>query len=448
MNINIMEEKNLFSLINTTQDIQELDVLFNVYFVYTGARESFLLESANFLHRPDTISVVNSLLLISYKMGLLSCMENATYKRYFIAKSKSMANYITEVSENPELMDDILGKYLGFVCLGQDYSNLNIDRTAVNYFITDTNKKIIPFKAFVCESTNVNEKVIHSIEQDIIYMTNKINKDITITYELTEFKANSIFVRIDNLENSNLNYIQNNYINYSEDLYNYWTSYPNKLKQLFEKAKDSPKLYKKYKNIFTTIWNLFIAQNMSTELEPEITGNDIILSMKEFDELLDRTYGFILSEKQVLDIWDKFVTEKKSSINKQTRLVDVHVKYIRPEYTNLSKWIEDPSNVYIGRGGVLLLDTNGKGKQRYPTQSSIWANPFKLNKDGTLEEIISKYEIYIRKKLSSNEISKEELDNLKGKTLGCWCVKDELVFYNKCKKYVCHGEIILKILHG
>lgn len=69
-------------------------------------------------------------------------------------------------------------------------------------------------------------------------------------------------------------------------------------------------------------------------------------------------------------------------------------------------------NVYIGR-------------------PSKWGNPFTIGKDGNRQEVIIKYEKYIRDKpdlLNS-------LNELKDKVLGCWCSPKE-----------CHGDVLIKLL--
>ena len=74
-------------------------------------------------------------------------------------------------------------------------------------------------------------------------------------------------------------------------------------------------------------------------------------------------------------------------------------------------------DVYIGRG-------------------SKWGNPYS-HREGTLAqfvvsdraEAIAKYEDYL---LSSDDLMKS-LNELRGKTLGCWC-----------KPKSCHGDILLK----
>ena len=67
------------------------------------------------------------------------------------------------------------------------------------------------------------------------------------------------------------------------------------------------------------------------------------------------------------------------------------VQHIRPKgYENLRAWCTDESNEYIGRRGVVFID-----KKRYPEEDSVWANPYKIGKDGDRDEVLEKYEEYI-----------------------------------------------------
>jgi hypothetical protein len=77
---------------------------------------------------------------------------------------------------------------------------------------------------------------------------------------------------------------------------------------------------------------------------------------------------------------------------------------------NLKK---EPYDVYIGRG-------------------SKWGNPFKIGRDGNRKEVIEKYENYL---LNSPELMRD-LQELKGKRLGCYC-----------KPLPCHGDILVKHLN-
>ncbi len=114
-----------------------------------------------------------------------------------------------------------------------------------------------------------------------------------------------------------------------------------------------------------------------------------------------------------------------------TTIVNVKVGNIRPKYNNLKEWCEDPDNIYIGRRGIVFVD-----KMRYPLNDSIWCNPYKIDKDGTRDEVINKYEVYIRNRLINNPELKEELKKLKNKNLGCWCYPEK-----------CHGNVLMKIIN-
>ena len=118
-----------------------------------------------------------------------------------------------------------------------------------------------------------------------------------------------------------------------------------------------------------------------------------------------------------------------------TEVANVKVACIRPKYQNLKVWMEDPNNVYIGRRGIVFIDG-----VRYPPKDSIFANPFKVGKNGDREEVIAKYREYIIDKIESGEIPLEEVENLEGKTLGCWChdIKE--------KGPPCHGDVLVEIL--
>ena len=111
-------------------------------------------------------------------------------------------------------------------------------------------------------------------------------------------------------------------------------------------------------------------------------------------------------------------------------VVNVKVNYIRPEYNNLREWMSDPNNVYIARRGIVFID-----KVRFPLGDSPFCNPFKIGRDGTREEVLIKYRIYIINRLNSEPVLLEQFKQLKGKKLGCWCKPEN-----------CHGDILVELL--
>jgi hypothetical protein len=117
-------------------------------------------------------------------------------------------------------------------------------------------------------------------------------------------------------------------------------------------------------------------------------------------------------------------------------VVNCKVKYIRPEYDNLKEWMDDPDNVYVARRGVVFIKDAETGiKSRFPEESSIFANPFKIGKDGTREDVINKYRGHIISMVNNDEDFKCSLLELRGKNLGCWCCPEP-----------CHANVLLELI--
>lgn len=74
---------------------------------------------------------------------------------------------------------------------------------------------------------------------------------------------------------------------------------------------------------------------------------------------------------------------------------------------------KEPFDVYVGRPGA-------------------WGNWFQIGRDGTREEVVAKFERWIRSKPEMVAKAKREL---KGKVLGCWCSPIS----------PCHAEVLVKI---
>ena len=110
-----------------------------------------------------------------------------------------------------------------------------------------------------------------------------------------------------------------------------------------------------------------------------------------------------------------------------SRVVNVKVKYLRnpqnneKRYENLEEWVKEPDHTYIGRN----LSFYVKG-----AIGSKWRNPFSIQSYGR-NGCLKKYEEYLR----SHGTLYNELDNLNGHVLGCWCHPEP-----------CHGHIIIKLL--
>jgi hypothetical protein len=75
--------------------------------------------------------------------------------------------------------------------------------------------------------------------------------------------------------------------------------------------------------------------------------------------------------------------------------------------------------VYAGKGGPGYDVYIGRRMTQggYDLPESPWHNPFKVDEDGTLPEVLEKYEQYL---LSRPELI-DQLRERNPKTLGCWC---------------------------
>lgn len=83
----------------------------------------------------------------------------------------------------------------------------------------------------------------------------------------------------------------------------------------------------------------------------------------------------------------------------------------------------DDCDVYIGRA---MPGRDG----------STFANPFRIGVDGRREDVLAKYEAWLTRRLSEEPALHRELEQLRGKRLGCWC-----------KPHACHGDLLVRLLH-
>jgi len=89
---------------------------------------------------------------------------------------------------------------------------------------------------------------------------------------------------------------------------------------------------------------------------------------------------------------------------------------------SLKAWIESSEkNVYIGRN-VPYVDGAVHSK---------WHNPYAVKKFG-IDDSLAMYEYRVR----SDKRLWDTLDELEGKTLGCWCVPHSR----------CHGQVLFELL--
>lgn len=72
----------------------------------------------------------------------------------------------------------------------------------------------------------------------------------------------------------------------------------------------------------------------------------------------------------------------------------------------------------------------GRRNRSWEREGSIWANPYKVGDDGSLDEVLNLYRSHV---LTNRELL-FEIPNLRGHILGCWC-----------KPKGCHGDVLAEI---
>lgn len=76
----------------------------------------------------------------------------------------------------------------------------------------------------------------------------------------------------------------------------------------------------------------------------------------------------------------------------------------------------EPYDVYIGR-------------------PSKYGNPFHLGKHGSREEVLAKYEEWLRDTVEGQAVLTVARKELPGKVLGCWCAPKP-----------CHGDVLVRLI--
>lgn len=84
------------------------------------------------------------------------------------------------------------------------------------------------------------------------------------------------------------------------------------------------------------------------------------------------------------------------------------------------RW-DDPKYLYIGRYN-----------KSYGLRHSPWHNPFVMGAESERERVIELYRVYLKKRIEEGRL---DLEELRGKTLICWCAP-----------LACHGDVIRELL--
>ena len=75
-------------------------------------------------------------------------------------------------------------------------------------------------------------------------------------------------------------------------------------------------------------------------------------------------------------------------------------------------------------------------------ECSKWYNPFKIGKDGTREQVVTKYYFHVR-----NSYLYNDLHELSGKRLGCWCDIKPRTWQEIFNSPECHGQVLQRLFY-
>lgn len=194
---------------------------------------------------------------------------------------------------------------------------------------------------------------------------------------------------------------------------------------------------------YLTRWKLSARQIMPRGIGPARSQNISNVLMNELkygckysdytDDVIDKIFERPLSEYPISQSSQGSEVQQSSlppQVQQVQQVQEIDEEMISPVVVCLKRQggqIVQDSDIYIGR----KLTQGG-----WNLPESMWANPYKVGKDGTLEEVIEKYEEYAR----NNPEIIENLDLLSGKTLGCWCK-------GKKGREMCHGDVLVKLFN-
>jgi len=161
-----------------------------------------------------------------------------------------------------------------------------------------------------------------------------------------------------------------------------------------------------------TVELIFVCdENGFTEKYSQSKGVPITIFGSEKEALREATHAILFQdeERNCFFVLDNKLREREIP----TRIINLKITKV----TN--KDAGDHYDIYIGRG-------------------TLWGNPYQMGKDGTREEVIAKFAYDFEKRfLKLPEKFDENIEKLRGKTLGC-----------HCKPAACHGDVIANYLNS
>lgn len=102
-------------------------------------------------------------------------------------------------------------------------------------------------------------------------------------------------------------------------------------------------------------------------------------------------------------------------------------KAVKQHWNRETRRWDDDKYVYVGRWN-----------KTYQLLHSPWSNPFVMGAESERAGVIEDYRVYITQQIADGYVNLEEL---RGKTLVCWC-KD----VRGVKDIPCHGDVLVELL--
>jgi len=214
------------------------EALVNVILVFHSARDAFLYESTNFKNDTDFIFLlVEKFNKYGGKLKIKS--DEFKYPRFFVYKENSWVD--KDIQKNPMNLysDPSIAGYLGFQCVGHDFSNYRVPRITIGYYIesnqiiaeesrqiiTEESRQIIAEEsrqiiAEVCEINKIpKSKIVKQSNEKLKRFNNVLNK-YGIKMNVSINVDDGLDMRIKNLFENKKKYILKNKEDYKNDLAN------------------------------------------------------------------------------------------------------------------------------------------------------------------------------------------------------------------------------------
>ena len=190
------------------------EALVNVILVFHGARDAFLYESTNFKNDTDFIFLlVEKFNKYGGKLKIKS--DEFKYPRFFVYKENEWVD--KDIEKNPMNLynDPSIAGYLGFQCIGHDFSNYRVPRITIGYYIESS--QII---AEVCEINKIpKSKIVKQSNEKLKRFNNVLNK-YGIKMNVSINVDDGLEMRTKNLFENKKKYILKNKEDYKNDLAN------------------------------------------------------------------------------------------------------------------------------------------------------------------------------------------------------------------------------------